>query len=174
MCANGQARSPWGRSATDCIFRRECGPLHFMAMKREMTTPHGRSGCRSACCDELILLSTKPLWAPDATDLKPFQNIGYRNDAPERRIWGSQIFKQGDYDVQSRIAPENACPPCRQHYLRFERSRAACARCRFVGQTCRGTYSGSAATSMREAELDECRSYLPVVDRTARQHESRQ
>jgi hypothetical protein len=38
--------------------------------------------------------------------------------------------------------------------------------------TCRGTHSRSAATSIPKAELDECRSYPPVVDRTARQHES--
>jgi hypothetical protein len=40
---------------------------------------------RSARCDELILLSTKPFWAPDATVLKPLPGNGYRNEAPERR-----------------------------------------------------------------------------------------
>jgi len=53
-----------------------------------------------------------------------------------------------------------------------ERSHAACARWLSVGPTYRGAYSGSAATSMPEAELDECRPYLPVVDRTTRQHAS--
>jgi hypothetical protein len=70
------------------------------------------------------------------------------------------------------VEPEIVRLPCGRHNRRFERSRAACARCRFVGPTYRGTYSGSVATSMPEAELDECRSYLPLVDRTARQHAS--
>jgi hypothetical protein len=59
-----------------------------------------------------------------------------------------------------------------RHNRRFERSRATCARCRFVGPPYDGTYSGPFATSMPEAELDECRSNLPVVDRTARRHAS--
>jgi hypothetical protein len=33
---------------------------------------------------------------------------------------------------------------------------AACARCRFVGPTYREAYSGSVATSMPQAKLDEC------------------
>jgi hypothetical protein len=70
------------------------------------------------------------------------------------------------------VEPEIVRLLCGRHNRRFERSRAACARCRFVGPTYRGTYSGSVATSMPEAELDECRSYLPLVDRTARQHAS--
>jgi hypothetical protein len=53
--------------------------------------------------------------------------------------------------------------------MRFERSRAACTRCYFAGPTCRGTYPGTVASSMLEAELDECRPYLSFVDRTARQ-----
>jgi hypothetical protein len=70
------------------------------------------------------------------------------------------------------FASESARLLCRRHNKWSERSRAACARCRFVGPTYRGAYSGTVATSMPEAELDECRSYLPVVDRTARQHAS--
>jgi hypothetical protein len=57
---------------------------------------------RSTRCDELIFLSTKPFWAPDATVLKPLPGTGYRNDAPERRTWGAQTVKQGYYDVRSR------------------------------------------------------------------------
>jgi hypothetical protein len=53
-------------------------------------------------CDELILLSTKLFWAPDATVLKPLPGNGHRNEAPERRIQGAQIVKTGEYDVQSR------------------------------------------------------------------------
>jgi hypothetical protein len=57
---------------------------------------------RSARCDELILLSTKPFWDPDATVLKPLPGNGYRKEAPERRTQGAQIIKTGEYDVQSR------------------------------------------------------------------------
>jgi hypothetical protein len=70
------------------------------------------------------------------------------------------------------FASESARLLCRRHNEWSERSRAACARCRFVGRSYRGAYSGSVATSMSEAELDECGSYLPLVDRTARQHAS--
>ena len=70
------------------------------------------------------------------------------------------------------LASESARHPCRRHNKWSGRFRAACARCRFVGSTYRDAYSGSVATSMPEAELDECRSYLPVVDRTARQYAS--
>jgi hypothetical protein len=51
--------------------------------------------CRSRRCDELILHSTKPFQAPDATFLKQLTGTGFRNDAPERRNWGAQIVKQG-------------------------------------------------------------------------------
>jgi hypothetical protein len=37
------------------------------------------------------------------------------------------------------------------------------------GRACRGAYSETVAASMLEAELDECRSRLSFVDRTARQ-----
>jgi hypothetical protein len=41
---------------------------------------------RSAGCDELFLLSTKPFWTPDATVLKPVPDIDCGNDMPERRV----------------------------------------------------------------------------------------
>jgi hypothetical protein len=41
---------------------------------------------RSAGCDELSLLSTKPFWTPDATVLKPAPDINCAKHAPERRI----------------------------------------------------------------------------------------
>jgi hypothetical protein len=56
--------------------------------------------------------------------------------------------------------------------MRFERARAACTRCCFEGPTGPGTYPGTVAASMLEAELDECRSWLSFVDRTARQDAS--
>jgi hypothetical protein len=126
----------------------------------------------SARCDKLILLSTKPLYAPDATVLKPLPSYCLSQRRAGKAHWDAPIVRQGDHGVQSRIGSESARLGCRRHNMLFERSRAACARCRFVGHTCRGTHSGSAATSMPEAELDECRSYLPVVDHTAQQHES--
>ena len=68
--------------------------------------------------------------------------------------------------------PQSARLLYRRHHKWSERSHAACARWLSVGPTYRGAYSGAAATSMPEAELDECRPYLPVVDRTTRQHAS--
>jgi len=56
--------------------------------------------------------------------------------------------------------------------MRFERSRAAYTRCNLARPTGRGTYPGTAAASMREAKLDECRSWLSFVDGTARQDAS--
>jgi hypothetical protein len=56
--------------------------------------------------------------------------------------------------------------------MRFERSRAACARCYFAGLICCGTYPGTVAVSVPGAELDECRSYMYFVDRAAGQNAS--
>jgi hypothetical protein len=53
----------------------------------------------SSRCDELILLSTKPFWFPDATVLKPLSGNGYRNEALERRTEGDQTIKTGECDV---------------------------------------------------------------------------
>jgi hypothetical protein len=80
---------------------------------------------------------------------------------------GMALVGKGD---SNGFASESTHLLSRQHNNRFERSRAAYARRRFVGPAYRGTYSGSVTTSMPEPNLDECRSYLPVMDRTARQH----
>jgi len=51
--------------------------------------------------------------------------------------------------------------------MRFKRSGAACTRRYFAGPTGSGTYPGAIAASLPEAALDECRSDLSYVDRTA-------
>jgi hypothetical protein len=51
--------------------------------------------------------------------------------------------------------------------MRFKRFRAACARCYFAWPTDAGAYPGTVAASLPEAALDECRSDLSYVDRTA-------
>jgi hypothetical protein len=56
--------------------------------------------------------------------------------------------------------------------MRFERSRAACTRCCFAEPAGRGTCPGTAGASMLKAALDECRSWLSFVDRTAREDAS--
>jgi hypothetical protein len=52
--------------------------------------------------------------------------------------------------------------------MRFKRSRAADTRCYFARPTDPDTYSGTVADSLPEAALDECRSGMSYVDRTAR------
>jgi hypothetical protein len=56
--------------------------------------------------------------------------------------------------------------------MRFERSRAACTRCCFAEPAGRGTGPGTVAACVPEAALDECRSWLSFVDRTAREDAS--
>jgi hypothetical protein len=51
--------------------------------------------------------------------------------------------------------------------MRFKRSRAACTRCYFAGPTGSGTYPGTIAASLPQEALDEFRSDLSYVDRTA-------
>lgn len=81
----------------------------------------------------------------------------------------ARLVSKGD---TNGFASESDCLLGRQRNMRLRGSRADCERCRFVGPAYRGTYSGSVANSMPQAELDECRSYMPVVDRTARRDAS--
>ena len=70
------------------------------------------------------------------------------------------------------FAPEIGAPVCRRRDIRFERFNTTCTRGYFAGPACRGTYPRTVAASMLETRLDECRSWMSLLDSSAGQDAS--